>query len=769
MPPPPDVPPRRPPGGAALLLGAAATALLAVGCGIRPADPGGVTVAVDSGPSTLDPRLGSDEASRRVNDLVFNSLVRTGDDARPVPDLAERIERPDPLTVVVTLRPGVRFHDGATLTSEDVAATYRSVLDPRTGSFRRADIEEIAALETPGADRIVFRLKHPSAAFVSNLTVPILRAGAGPETARSPIGTGPFRPARYRRDEDLLLQRFEDYFEGRSALTTVRLRIIPSETARLLELLTGGVDLVVNDLPPDLLARVTAETGCRVVSRPGRNTVYLAFNLRQRPLSDVRVRRAIALAIDRGPIVDHLLRGLATLATALLPPGHWAYNPAVPQIACDPRRAALLLDEAGLPDPDGAGPSPRFRVELKIPASDLAARQAAAVQEELAGVGVAVDVRSFEWATFYDDLRAGRFQMVMSNWTDLSDPDVFRLRFHSAAVPPAGFNRGGYRSAEADRLIEAGSETLDEASRRAIYLRLQQILADDLPYVDLWHRHVTAAIGPRLAGFELTTGADFRPLARSRVAATVGSDQTAPEGRLDGGGGYRAGADEPRRVDGEVDDRGGVAAPGRAAVEDQAHRLSEGGLHLVRRGGGRVAGAIGAGGDHRPSQGERQRPGDRMGRDAHAHGAAAAEQPRRQRVGRGDDEGERTGPERLHEPRGRFRDLPGADRHALAAADEERQRHLLGTPFGDEDALHRFGEPWIASEAVEGLGGIGDEEAPAQEPGGMLHHGRIGTLRVDRLDFDRHRFLSRLCVGGATIAQVGVGGAWRRAPRERPV
>src|SRR5262249_50335753 len=153
--------------------------------------------------------------------------------------------------------------------------------------------------------------------------------------------------------EDLLLERFEDYFEGPSALTTVRLRIIPSETSRLLELLTGGVDLVVNDLPPDLLARIADASGFRVLSRPGRNTVYLAFNVRSGPVAAARVRRPIAVAIDREPIVEHLLRGRATLAASLLPPGHWAYNPDVPPIVRDPRRALRLLDEAGFPDPDG--------------------------------------------------------------------------------------------------------------------------------------------------------------------------------------------------------------------------------------------------------------------------------------------------------------------------------------------------------------------------------------------------------------------------------
>src|SRR5262245_12207646 len=312
------------------------------GCGRRPADPDGVTVIVDSGPQSLDPRLGSDEASRRVFDLVFNSLFRLGDDGGVVPDLAESAHWEDDVTLVVRLRDGVRFHGGAPLTADDVVRTYRSILDGEVVSFRRADFEAVQEVAAADPRTVIFVLGRPFAPLVSNLTVPIARMAPAAREPGLPLGTGPCRLVGCRKDEELLLTRFDDYFEGRSALRSVRIRILPAESARLLEMLRGSGDLVVNDLAPEHFDRLARTAGFEVAAHDGRNAVYLGFNLRQPPLDDVRVRRAIALAIDRESIVTHLLSGRARLATALLAPGRWAHDDGVPLRRSDPAAGRRL-------------------------------------------------------------------------------------------------------------------------------------------------------------------------------------------------------------------------------------------------------------------------------------------------------------------------------------------------------------------------------------------------------------------------------------------
>lgn len=513
-------PPAAAPGtGRAIPVAVPAGVAIALGCALLAGCTAGfdtattLTLAIDNSPASLDPRLGSDEASRRVHDLLFNGLIRTDDAGRPEADLAAGWERPDPLTVRVRLRGGVTFHDGAPLAAEDVVATYRSILDGAVPSFRAGDLAILEAVEAADPRTVVFHLKEPFAPILTDLNVPILRRGAGLDAGRHPIGTGPFRLRRYRKDEDLVLERFDRYFGGPARVPTIRLKIIPGETGRLLELLKGSVDLIVNDLSPAQMARVRDTPGYRVLTRPGRNYVYMAFNCSDPVLSDQRVRRAIALSIDRRAIIDHLLAGMAVEAIGLLPPGHWARAVDIPRTGPDLAEAGRLLDEAGHADPDRDGPLPRIRLSYKTSTSELARQQAAVFQEQLARTGIALDVRAYEWPTFYDDLRAGRFQVVVSMWTDIGDPDVYRLRFHSRAIPPVGFNRGRYSNPAADRLIEAGARTLDEAARRTLYAALQRLLAEDHPYVSLWHRDVAAAMRERVRGFRLTAGADFRALA----------------------------------------------------------------------------------------------------------------------------------------------------------------------------------------------------------------------------------------------------------------
>ena len=707
----------------------------AAGCGTFTDPATTLTLAIDSGPNSLDPRLGSDEASRRVNDLLYNGLFRLDDAARPVPDLAASLDRPDDRTLIVRLRPGVRFHDGAPLEAGDVVATYRSILDDEVPSFRKGDLQPLASVEAADPHTVVFRLRHTFAPILTNLNVPILRAGAGPRAALRPVGTGPFRLVRYRKDEDLLLERFEGHFAGPAHIPHVRLRIIPSETARLLELLKGGVDLVVNDLSPDHLERVRRTPGFAVEALPGRNYVYLAFNLGDPILGDVRVRRAIAHGLDREAIVTHLLRGAATPATGMLPPHHWAYEPDVPRTPHDPEAARRLLEAAGKADPDGPGPGMRFRLTYKTSTSEVAQQQAAIIQEQLRGIGIGVDIRAFEWPTFYEDLKAGRFQMAVSMWTEINDPDVFRLRFHSRHRPPAGQNRGGYRNPEADRLIEAGSRTLDDDARRRIYGRLQRILAGDLPYVSLWHRDVVAARRLRVRGFRLTPGADFSVIREVRLAPSV---EPATQDRGDRRDRDGARADDPRGGGRQVEDRGGQAADGRPRVEDQRQVLSERGLDLGRGLGRAPAGAVGAGCHDRTAGGARQTGGDGMGGDPHAHGVPAAQEALREGGRRGQHEGQRAGPELRRQPARGLREFRhhAADRGLVGG--DQRQGHPLRPSLGFEDPLDRLRIEGVGAETVERLGRVADQEAAPEKPGGAIEGRLFRVPRVDRLRLRHH-------------------------------
>ncbi len=491
-----------------------AAACGAIGCRSASSEPPGIiTVELANSPTNLDPRVGSDEASQKLHQLLYSSLVTVGDDLRVRPELATAIDQPDPRTYIVHLRHGVRFHDGRVLTSADVVYTFRSLLDPAFVSPKKGAYRLVASVDALDADTVRFTLKEPFASFAVNLVLGIVPAGAGPELARHPIGTGPYRLVSFVPDDRTVLAPFAGYFGGAPKNAGLVLKVVPDDTMRGLELRKGTVDLVVNDLSPDIVAELQREGRLKVTTAPGTDFAYLGFNLRDPLLADRRVRRALGFGIDRGAIVRYLRRGLATEAAGIVPVSSWAFDPDVFTFTYDPARAKRLLDEAGHPDPDGDGPLPRFHLSLKTSTSEVYRIQAAAIQQDLRQIGVAVDIRSYEFATLYADVLRGNFQMYTLQWVGVSDPDMLRRVFHSSQMPPVGFNRGFYVNPEVDRLIDEATVEPDEARRKALYGRVQALVAEDAPYIPLWTKTNVAVYQPDLHGVRLSPIGSFAFLA----------------------------------------------------------------------------------------------------------------------------------------------------------------------------------------------------------------------------------------------------------------
>jgi len=489
---------------------------LAAGCGGAPArDRNVVIVAIRTPPNNFDPRQGNDETSQRVGQLVFSSLMDVGPDLRVVPRLATRLDNPDPLTYVAHLRRGVKFHDGHELTAKDVVYTYASFLDPSyispfKGAFRV--LQSVRALDDYTVE---FRLKEPFAAFPAQLAgvPPIVPEGSSDSMRTFPIGTGPYRFVSAQEDV-VTLAAFEGYFDGRPNNAGIVLKVVPDDTMRGLELRKGSVDVVVNDLPPDMVHQFETAGSFVVTRDPGLDFSYLGFNMRDPVVQDKRVRHAIGYAINRDAIVTYLRRGLARPAVGLVPPQAWAFQPDVRTFPFDPARAKALLDEAGYRDPDGDGPQPRLRLSLKISTNEETRLQSTVIQQDLRRVGIDLDLRSYEFATFYADVLKGDFQIFSLQWVGgaLADPDIIRRVFHSAQVPPAGFNRGYYKNPDVDRLIDEASAALSEDERRAKYSRAQQLIAEDAPYIPIWNRVNAIIAQPGFSGLHLSLTGDFQSL-----------------------------------------------------------------------------------------------------------------------------------------------------------------------------------------------------------------------------------------------------------------
>jgi peptide/nickel transport system substrate-binding protein len=249
----------------------------------------------------------------------------------------------------------------------------------------------------------------------------------------------------------------------------------------------------------------------QLVESNGTDYQYVGLNLRDPLLQDVRVRRAIGYAIDRDAIIKYLRRGLAAPAAGLLPPVSWAYAPDVFAFTYDPARARRLLDEAGYRDPDGEGSEPRFRLTLKVSNQEFNRLQSAVIQQNLEAIGIALDVRTYEFATLYADVLKGNFQLFTLQWVGgaVADPDILRRVFHSSQVPPAGFNRGFFNDPHVDQLLDAAAAATDDGERRRLYGEVQRAVAEAAPYISLWCKTNVAVASRSLTGIEIPPIADF--------------------------------------------------------------------------------------------------------------------------------------------------------------------------------------------------------------------------------------------------------------------
>lgn len=521
----------------------AATLVLPAGCGVISGGDA-LVIAVESAPKSLDPRLGSiDSVSARLHQIVFDSLVRKDEHFDYAPHLAESFERSvDAKTWTFKLRPGIKTHDGRELTSADVKYTYESLKDPDLKSPVAGAFSRVVSVDTPDALTAVFNCSEPYYSLLSDLiAVPVMVATPGGEKGLKglPVGTGPFKVVD-RTEQSVDLEANPDYFLGAPAAKRLRVRVIPDNTTRELELKSGGADLAINSsFGTDQIAKMKSDPDLNVVTGPGTNIAHLGLNTTDEHLRDARVRHALAYALDRDQIIGTVMQGQGRIANAFLPPESWAYAKDAPVYGFDLAKAKQLLDEAGFKDPDGDGPGVRFTLELVTSNTGVAPVIAQIVQEQWKAAGVGVTLSQLERTSFTDRINQGSFDAyfnisVGGNQTpdglawayygsvwgqDRSDVDAAyaakdwskmqavldrgtvckppQLEAAAAAkdlsaardllVARGAGNRMRYCDASVDDLLLRAERAPERADQLALYAQAQKAIAEALPQIYVWY------------------------------------------------------------------------------------------------------------------------------------------------------------------------------------------------------------------------------------------------------------------------------------------
>ncbi|HTL34171.1 MAG TPA: ABC transporter substrate-binding protein [Kofleriaceae bacterium] len=479
--------------------------------------PDDTVVLLFDGPiTTADPRFAKNNYDSKLSRLVAPGLVTVDTpDAAPQLELAEKVERIDDMTVDVIVRADAKFSDGKPVRAEDVARTFQSVMDDNCKSLYQGNLlERFTSIEAIDDKRVRFKFKKKLATFMTDIEFGVVSFHDTPPGAcrgKKLIGAGPFS-LRSVSTNSAYLDRNE-YYRTPTKIAHVDVRVVRDPAARILMLVGGSADLVQNGVRPDLVDEVIQRP--RVQKQSGASVIltYMLINNLDPALKDHRVREAIALSIDREAIIRAEFGGRAVLATGLLPPNHWAYNPDVPHYGHDVARANQLLDEAGFKrGADGM----RLHLVYKTSADAFRVTVARIIASQLREAGIDVEIRSFEFSTFFTDVKKGNYQIATMQSTEITEPDFYMTFFHSTRWPtekdPDGYNRWRYKNPAVDRLVEDGRAELDPERRKAIYNEVQKIIATDLPIIPLWHEDNVVLSNVTVQGYEIVPDARFRGL-----------------------------------------------------------------------------------------------------------------------------------------------------------------------------------------------------------------------------------------------------------------
>lgn len=481
-----------------------------------------VTIALPEKFNSLDTLTSASNTASddRVRNLIFNSLVRKNDKFEYVGELGDYKIADDNVTVTFTLKDNVKFHNGTTLSSADVKYTFDSLLastGSKQGSFYDAATEGkpkashfAEPIAAPDAKTIVFKVTRPELVnqLLSNLVaIPIIPQGSVEKQKTEPVGSGPFKLVSFDPINNFVqLEAFAEYWEGAPKIAKLNVKTVPDANALQNELLSGAVDIAPNpsNLSPDALKVISNSGSLKVETFPGSNIQYIGFNTQAAPLNNVKVRQAIAYAINREKIIGDLFNKQAKIAFSILPEESWAYT-AGTQYNYDPAKAKQLLQEAGYKGEI---------VKYKYASDSQSVNQySQVIQNALKEIGMNIELEPIERQTMLDNLKTGQFQMNTSIWVGGNqDPIFLRDLFASSDFPdkkPNGRNRSRYTNEEFDKIIDEAVKTVDRTKAKELYIKAQEIVSNDLPLLPLWYPSSIVITTKRIGNVKINPSGDW--------------------------------------------------------------------------------------------------------------------------------------------------------------------------------------------------------------------------------------------------------------------
>ena len=462
-------------------------------------------MGLQAAPATLDPRFARDATGMRIGNLLFQSLVKIGPDLKVTGDAAESWEWKGN-TISFLLRKDLTFSNERPLSKEDIEFTFEEYQKPEN-PFRSSLelLEKVEVTEHEDRFQVNLKLKNHSAKLLA-ADLPMIRILPAKEIRTDdkafrvkPFGTGSFELTSVSSSEILLSGR-KRHSVHTPLVPKVLFKVVKNSFTLYQKMLHGELDLVQSDLPLLKIRQFENQSDkFQVFKFPGLSFSYLLINHRDENLSQRNIRQAINHAINREEIIKYKLEGFAIPATSLMTPANPFHDSSLKPATYDPEKARQLLK--GKP----------LKLSLKTSTNRQAVENGKVIARQLKDVGIDVELKSFEWGTYFSDVQNGRFQLATMRWVGAVDPDLYRLALHSNELPP-GRNRGAYINKDLDTLLDEGLAIRDPEKRIRHYYKVQKMVLEDLAIVPLWYDQQVSVVSRRIKNYTPSMNGDFSPL-----------------------------------------------------------------------------------------------------------------------------------------------------------------------------------------------------------------------------------------------------------------